>query len=104
MPEMSCLFLIFYLSIRNGSIADRTPVDNTAALIDPAFFVHFAEYLGHRLITAFIHRETFSVPVTGGAELLQLADDPSAVFAFPVPCPLKEAFPSEIMLVNALFF
>ena len=64
-PQMTCLLLILYFRIRNGSIADRAPVDNTAALVDIAFFVHLDEHFGNCLIAAFIHGETLSVPVTG---------------------------------------
>ena len=66
-PEMACLLLILYLGIGNGGITYRTPVDNTAALVNPALFMHLAEHFGNGLVTALIHGETFSVPVTGRA-------------------------------------
>ena len=39
MPEMSCLLLILYLSVGNGCIAYRTPVDDTGTLVNIAFFI-----------------------------------------------------------------
>ena len=65
MPKMTCLFLILYFRIGNGGIANRTPVYNTASLVNPAFFMHLAEHFGNGLVTALVHGETFSVPVTG---------------------------------------
>ena len=70
MPEVPLLFFVFHLRIGNGCIADGTPVNDPAALIDPAFFMHPAEHLGDRLVAALIHGKTFSVPVTGGTQLL----------------------------------
>ena len=39
MPEMSCLLYVLYLCIRNRGLADRTPVDDTVALIDIALII-----------------------------------------------------------------
>ena len=103
MPEMSCLFRILNLCIGNRSVTYRTPVDDTASLVDPALFMHFTEHFGYGLITALIHGKAFSVPVTGGTKLFQLADDPSAILLLPVPGALKKAFPSEILLTDAFF-
>ena len=103
MPEMACLLFIFYLGIRNGGITYRTPVDDPAALVDPAFFVHLAEYFGNCLIAALVHGKTLSVPVTGGAKLFQLFNDPSAVLSLPLPGSLKEPFSAKIFLADAFF-
>ena len=103
MPEMSCLLCVFNFSVRNGGITYRAPVDNTASLVDPAFFVHFTEHFGYGFITALIHSKAFSVPVTGGTELFQLADDPSAILLLPLPGPLKKAFPPKIFLTDTFF-
>ena len=70
MPEMTSLLFVYNLCIRNRSFADRTPVADSVSFINPAFFVHAAEYFRNSLITAFVHRETESVPVTGGSQLL----------------------------------
>ena len=39
MPEKSVLVFMFYLCVRNRSLAHRTPVDNSGALINIAFFI-----------------------------------------------------------------
>ena len=67
MPEMSRLLLVFYLGIGNGGITYGAPVDNAGAFVNPAFFVHFAENFGDGFVTALVHGETLTVPVTGGA-------------------------------------
>ena len=38
-PEKSVLILMLNLCIGNGGLAYRTPVDNTRALVDVAFFI-----------------------------------------------------------------
>ena len=82
---MSCLLLIFYLCIGDGGITYGTPVNNTGTLVDVAFFMHLHEYFGHCLVTAFIHGETLSVPVTRRTQLFKLFDNTSAVFLLPLP-------------------
>ena len=102
-PEVARLLLVNHLRIGNGGIAYRAPVYDTAAFIDPALFMHFAEHFGYGFIAAFVHGEALSVPVTGGAKLTELACDPAAVFLFPFPGALQEFFPSQVVLVNAFF-
>ena len=104
MPEMSLLLFILYFRIGNGSIADRTPVYDTGTLVDPAFFMHLTENFRNCFITAFIHGKSFSVPVTGRTHLLQLFNDTSAIFLFPVPGTCQKAFTSEVFFINAFFF
>ena len=68
-PEMACLLLIFNLCIRNGGLAYRTPVDDAASLVDPAFFIQTAEYFFYGFGASLVHGEAFSLPVCGGADL-----------------------------------
>ena len=103
MPEMACLLLIHHLRIRNGRVADRTPVDDAASLIDPALFMHLAEHFRHGPVAALVHGKALPFPVAGGAQLFQLSDNPSAVFLFPFPGSLKEAVSSQILLAYSLF-
>ena len=87
-PEMTRLLLIFHLCIGDGGVADRTPVDDAGALVDIAFLMHLDKDFRNCLVAAFVHREALSVPVTGGAHLLQLGNDSPAIFLFPCPCSL----------------
>ena len=100
-PEKAVLFLMLNLCVRDRSLAYRTPVDDSRTLVDISFFVKFDENFLNRLGTALIHRETFAVPVSGRAELVELVDDAGAVYLLPVPACLKELVTSEIVLVNA---
>ncbi len=85
MPEMARLLLVLHFRIGNGRITYRTPVDDPAALVDPAFLVHLAEYFGNGLVAALIHGKSLPVPVAGRPHLFQLVDDPPAVFLLPFP-------------------
>ena len=82
---MSCLLLILYLCIGDGGITYGTPVNDTGALVDITFFVHLHEYFGDCFVTALIHGETLSVPVTGRTQLFKLTNNTSAVFLLPLP-------------------
>ena len=48
MPEMARLLLVFHFRIGNGRITYRTPVNDSAALINPSFFVHLTEHFRDR--------------------------------------------------------
>ena len=85
MPEVTCLFLILYLGVRDGGHAVRTPVDDAFALIDQSLVVKVYKYFLNRFGAAVIKGEAFSVPITGRAELFELLDNSAAVFAFPFP-------------------
>ena len=102
MPEMTGLLLILYLGVRDGGITYGTPVDDTGALVDVTFLMHLYEYFGNCLVAALIHGKTLSVPVTGGAHLLQLGNDTSAVLFLPLPGSLQELLTPQVMLVDAL--
>ena len=103
MPEEAVLLLMLNLSVGNGGLADRTPVDDAGAFVDVAFLVQLYKYLKHCIGAALVHGKTFSVPVSGGAQLVQLLDDAGAVLLLPVPACFQEFVTAQIMLVHALF-
>ena len=84
-PEMTCLLLMLYLCVRDRGLADRTPVDDTGALVDIALLMQAQEYLLYGLGAALVHGEALSVPVAGGANLLQLIYDGAAILFPPLP-------------------
>ena len=102
MPEKSVLIFMLDLSVRQRSLAFRAPVDNPASLIDPAFLVELAEYGFNSPAAALVHGKALPLPVRGGTELLQLADDPASVLFFPLPAVFQEFLPADLMLVDAL--
>ena len=93
---------MLYLSIRNRGLADRTPVDDAAALVDQALIVELAERLAHGLGAALVHREAGAGPVTARAHLLLLLDDAVTVFILPLPDPLQELLPAQVIASLAL--
>ena len=102
MPEMTGLLLILHLCVRDRSIADGTPVDDPAALVDPSLLMHLHKDFRDSLVAALVHGEAFAVPVTGGTELFELIYDPSAVFPAPIPAVLQELLASQILLADPL--
>ena len=54
---------MLHFGIRNGGLADRTPVDNPGSLVDIAFFIQADKHFLHRFGTSLVHGETLAVPV-----------------------------------------
>ena len=80
------------------------PVDDAAALVDEALVIELAEGLPHRPGAALVHGEPGPVPVAGGAQLLLLLHDAVAVLVLPVPHPLQELLPAQVVAGQALVF
>ena len=104
MPEKAILILVLNLCVRQRGLAYRTPVDDTAALIDPSFFVQAHKHFFHGFGTALVHGKPLSVPIRGSSQLVQLIDDAAAVLLFPFPGILQELFPTDLMLIDSLLF
>ena len=103
MPEMSLLILVFHLRIGDGGQAVRTPVDDPLAAIDQSLLIEVEKHLVDRTVAALVHREALSLPVTGGAHLLQLGYDPSAELLSPCPGTVEESFTTDIILRDSFF-
>ena len=101
MPEMALLLHMLYLCVGDGGLANRAPVDDAVALVNVALVVELYKHFLHGLGTALVHGKALSLPVGGGTHLLQLVDDASAILLFPVPGPLQEFLPAQVLLVNA---
>ena len=97
MPQVTGLIHVLDLCIRKSGHTVRTPVDNTASLVDQALLVkrhkHFTDSAG----TALVHGKASTFPVTGCAQLFLLLNDPVAVLMFPVPNPFQEFFTTQII-------
>ena len=104
MPEEAVFVYVLDLRVGNRGLTDRAPVDDAAAAVDVALLIEAQEDLLHGLRAALVHREALSVPVRGGAKLLQLVDDAVSVLFLPVPTLLEELLSAELFLVSALFF
>ena len=78
------------------------PVDDAASLVDQALVIQLAEGLPHGLGAALIHGEAGAAPVAGDAHLLLLLHDAVAILLLPLPHPLEELLPAQIIAGQAL--
>ena len=85
MPEVTLLLLVVYLCITEGSMAYRTPVDDSGALIDVALLIQIDEGSLNGVCTALVHGEAKSFPVGTGTDLVELVDDSGLVLLLPLP-------------------
>ena len=101
-PEAAVLLLILDLSVRDGGVAVRAPVDHAVAAVDQLLVVQADEHFLDGIRAALIHGEAFPLPVAAGAELLQLADDAVAVLGLPIPGALQKAVAADHLLGQTL--
>ena len=101
-PQLARLGFVLNLSVGQRSRAVRAPVDDAVALVDEALVVQVYEYLADRLGAALVHGEALALPVTGRAELFQLADDAVAELVLPVPDTLQKLLAAEVITGLAL--
>ena len=103
-PEAARLVLILHLRVGEGGDAVGTPVDDAASLIDEALLVQGDEHMAHGLAEPLVHGEAGPVPVAGGAQLLLLLHNAVAVLVLPVPHPLQELLPAQVVAGEPLVF
>ena len=101
-PQMAGLVHILHLGVRQGGNAVGAPVDDAAALVDETLVVQLAEGLPDGLGAALVHGEAGAAPVAGNAHLLLLLDDAVAVLLLPLPDPLQELLPAQVIAGLAL--
>ena len=100
--QLARLGFVLNLSVGQRSRAVRAPVDDAVALVDQALVVQVYEYLADRLGAALVHGKALAVPVAGGAELFELADNAAAELVLPRPDALKEFLAAEVVTGQAL--
>ena len=101
-PQVAGLVHILHLGVRQGGNAVGAPVDDAAALVDEALVIQLAEGLPDGLGAALVHGKAGAAPVAGNAHLLLLLDDAVAVFLLPLPDPLQELLPAQVIAGLAL--
>ena len=101
-PQLARLGFVLNLSVGQRSRAVRAPVDDAVALVDKALVVQVYKYLADRLGAALVHGEALAVPVAGGAELFELADNAAAELVLPRPDALQELLTAEVVTGQAL--
>ena len=102
MPEMTRLVHILHLRVGEGGDTVGTPIDNSASLVDEPLIIQLAEGLPHRFGAALVHGEAGSAPVTGNAHLFLLGNDSPAIGLLPLPYPLEELLPPQVIAGQAL--
>ena len=95
--EFAGLVLVDHLFIGECGLGNGTPVDHAASAVDVTFVVELNENFADGTAESLVHGETFALPVAGGAEFAELADNGSAVFGLPFPDTLDELVASEIV-------
>ena len=86
-----------HLFVGQARLRDWAPVDHALAAIDVAAFVERDEGLQDRLRVAGVERVDGAIPIAGGAELAQLAEDDAAVLVAPFGSDLDEFLATEVM-------
>ena len=79
-----------------------TPVDDPLGAVDQAVVVHPLEDGLHRPGQPRVHGEALARPVHAVAEAAHLAEDPAAGLLLPLPDPLDERLPTEVVPGEAL--
>ena len=101
MPQMAGLIHIFHFRVTKGGHTVGAPVDDPAALVNQALLIQGDKHLPHGLGAALIHGEPGTVPITAGTQLLLLLHDPVAEAVLPVPNPLQELLPAQVVTGQA---
>ena len=91
-----------HLLVRDRRLSCRIPIHHSDTTVDKSLAIEVAEDIIHRLAPLLIHGEGEAIPVAGGADLLELADDDPAVLVRPVPHLVEELLASEVALLDPL--
>ena len=102
MPEAAGLLGINHLGVRERREAVRAPVDDAVAAVNQPLFVKLDKHLAHRARAALVKGEALAGPVTGGAQLFELPRDARLVLVLPMPDPLEEFLPPQVVPGQAL--
>ena len=96
-PEVPLDGRVGALEVRQHGRAARAPVDQRLAAVDQPLVVETHEGLAHGVGEAWVHGEALAVPVAGGAEGLELLDDPCARLGLPLPDAVDEGLAPEVV-------
>ena len=94
--------LVLHLDVAEGGAAARTPVDDPPAPVDDPLLVQADEDGPHRPGEPLVHGEPLPAPVAGVAQAAHLLGDPAPVPPLPLPHPLDEGLPAQVVPGQAL--
>ena len=101
-PEMARLVLVLHLRVGEGGGAVGAPVDDAGSLVDEPPVVEGDEDVADGLGEALVHGEAGPAPIAGGPQLLLLLHDAVSVLGLPIPHPLQELLPAQVVAGEAL--
>ncbi len=88
---------VLYLYVGYGGMAARAPVDHAVAAVDESIPIETNEGLQHCVRIVGIHGKAIALPVKGETQGAKLFLDGSTIVLFPVPCPLQELLPPQVV-------
>jgi hypothetical protein len=95
--QFAVLVAVVHLDVRQRGQAARAPVDDALGPVDQAILVELLEDGLHRAGQALVHGEPLAGPVHAVAQPAHLAEDLAAGLGLPLPHPLDEGLPAEVM-------
>ena len=100
--QLAVVVGVLDLDVRQRGQAARAPVDDPLGPVDQAVVEHPLEDGLHGAGQALVHREPLAGPVDAVAEPAHLAEDLAAGLGLPLPDPLDEGLPAEVVPGQAL--
>ena len=102
-PVMAFDFFLNNFKIGNRRQKLRIPVHQTLVTVNQVLFVQSHEHFAHSRRKAFVHGETFTLPIRRRAKAAQLIGDGATRLFFPFPDFFDELFTAKIMARDVLF-
>ena len=100
--ELSLLFDVLHLQVRDGRAAAGTPVHHPPATVDQAAPVIVDKGGPHSALVAGVQRETQAGPVEGETQPLELLDDAGRAAALPIPAAFLKSLTAQVVAGEAL--
>jgi hypothetical protein len=96
-PEVSLHRFVENLVIANGGLQEGIPIDESFAAIDQLLAKQVVEGCANGGGAAVIEGEAGAIPIATAAHPFELSEDPCFVLIFPLPDPLHERFPAQVV-------
>ncbi len=99
--ELALNGLRLHLEVRDRRAERRRPVDHVLAAGDEPLAIETDEGLAHGAGEPRIHGEPLPAPIARGAQQVELVADVAVVLLLPLPHPLEELLPSQLLAARA---